>query len=88
MIKKRINEGFKFRTISTSVDNLNVVGTQEYNEKYDIGHYIIILMDNDGNIIGSTQTSCGVPKGKLTEEDLKEFVKGLIKRDELQEVKE
>ncbi len=84
-ITKRKNEGFELITINADFDNLKIKGTQEYCEKYDVGHYSIAIFDTSGNIIAISQSTCGIPRGKVKKEDLIEYVKELIQRGELKQ---
>ncbi len=62
-------------TLEKKYKNFKVKITQEYLLEDDIGHYICIIENNNGDIVCSTSSCAGAPKGKVTFKKCSEILK-------------
>ena len=83
MIKPLAYEGLKLRTVQVTYKGVKAIGTQEYDKKYPSGHYCLVMLNEEGDILYSQNTSAGAPKYKLEEKHLVEWIEEKIRRGEL-----
>lgn len=52
-------------TVTEVIHDYTIMITQEYLEKYDMGHTKTVII-KDGHIMYTGFSSCGAPKGKIS----------------------
>lgn len=65
---------YRLHTIKETIEEFTIILTQKLHEKYDFGHYSIVIMNKNGDIINVTSSTCS-PPNKKTKKDLREEFK-------------